>query len=446
MPASDQLRIIIVGGGIAGFAAAIALRAPNRRITVLEQSRLNHEIGALISLQPNASQILQKTWGLDKELEQARGLVDEGFRIYDVDGKLVNEVPLLSKTEYGGDRIVWHRNDLHNALKAAARCPNRRGDPATIRVASRVVNCDPHEGNVTLETGEILTADVIIGADGIVLRECVLIDEPAPMPTGTSAYRLMIPSAVLEEEEPQFCSRINPRHSYTSMIVAHNCRLVMGPGRQGDVYAVTALVPDERMNEDSGQSWVSEGSLVKMLETFAEFPDWVTSIFKHSPDIGLWQLRDMDPLKTWIRGRVILIGDAAHPMLPTQGQGASQAIEDAEALGAFFEDVGEALSVRQLDHIFNVIQTYPAIFCCRYGRVSLIQQGSRQAAKPGTVKDEKTVTMATQYGNVIEYVGNGSQRLLTSWLDAPSHANLRALLSESRGCYSSYGGSSSASY
>ncbi|KAJ5377412.1 FAD/NAD(P)-binding domain-containing protein [Penicillium cataractarum] len=365
MTKRDQLRIIIVGGGIAGLAAAIALRAPNRRITVLEQSRMNREIGALISLQPNASRILRNTWGIDKELELARGLVDKGIRIYDVDGKLVKEVPLLSKAEYGGDRIVWHRDDLHNALKSAAKCPKRTGDPATIRVASRVVGCNPDEGNVTLESGEVLAADVIIGADGIPKQLIV--------------------------------SWINPRDSFTSIMVAHECRLVMGPGRQGEIYGVTALVPDERMNEDpnSGQSWVSEGSMDKLLETFAEFPDWVTGIFRHSPDLGLWQLRDMDPLKAWIRKRVILIGDAVHPMLPTQGQGASQSIEDAEALGAFFEDVREAPSLSQIDHIFKVIQ-YPAArqtFQSRYERVSLIQKGSRQAAKSGTIKGEKTVTM-----------------------------------------------------
>ena len=167
MTNDNKLQIIIVGGGIAGLTAAIALRASNRKITVLEQSRLNREIGALISLQPNASRIMCKTWKLDKEMEEARGLIDEGFRIYDADGTLVNEIPLLSKTKYGGDRIVWHRNDLHTALKSAATSLSRRGDPATIRVASRVVSCDPVEGNVTLESGEVLTADVIIGADGM---------------------------------------------------------------------------------------------------------------------------------------------------------------------------------------------------------------------------------------------------------------------------------------
>lgn len=66
-----------------------------------------------------------------------------------------------------------------------------------------------------------------------------------------------------------------------------------------------------------------------LLEKFKEFPDWCKRLFKHSPELGLWQLRDLDPLDTWTNGRAIIIGDASHAMLPTQGQGASQSIEDA---------------------------------------------------------------------------------------------------------------------
>lgn len=106
-------QIAIVGGGIAGLAAAIALRAPGRQITVLEQSRLLAEIGATISLQPNASRILQREWELEGLLERARGMIDHGFRIYNTDGQMVNSVPLAGKTEYEGDRIMYHRQDLH---------------------------------------------------------------------------------------------------------------------------------------------------------------------------------------------------------------------------------------------------------------------------------------------------------------------------------------------
>ncbi|KAL4811888.1 hypothetical protein BDW67DRAFT_189200 [Aspergillus spinulosporus] len=390
MEPSHPFRIVIVGGGIAGLTAAIALRARNRQIIVLEQSQLNTEIGALISLQPNASKIVYETLGLGRELERARGMVDEGFRVYSTDGELVNEVPLTTN-EYGASRLVYHRRDLHDALKRAALATDREGETVDIRVSSRVVRCDPINGTIETEKGETIEGDVIIGADGIhsVLRKYVLEDEITPLPTGHSAYRLMIPSNVLEEQEPEFCSKINPRSSFTSMMVAHDCRLVMGPGRQGEVFGIVALVPDERMNEDPNakQSWVSEGSLEKMLDTFSEFPDWVTSIFKHSRDLGLWQLRDIDPLHTWHHGRVLLIGDAAHAMLPTQGQGASQAIEDAEALRAFFAERVESPSLEEIGSIFE------DVFRSRYNRASLIQAYSRQSAKPGTAKGEKTVTM-----------------------------------------------------
>ncbi|KAJ5636523.1 uncharacterized protein N7484_009836 [Penicillium longicatenatum] len=396
---SGPFRIVIAGGGIAGLSAAIALRGPNRQITVLEQSSLCKEIRALISLQPNASKILQSNWDLKNELHNAREMVDEGFRIHNTDGTLVNTIPLLAKPEYGSDRLLFHRKDLHDVLKDADVSPDREG--GACHLAASIA------GIVTLETGERIKADSIIGADGIhsVLRKYVLGSEPCAMPTGHSggllkSYRLMIPSDILEGKEPQFCAKINLRDPFTSMIVAHDCHMIIGPRRQGECLMVSHVIDlmifwiiaadhHRPMNEDphAKQSWVSKGDLEKMKKTFANFPTWVTDIFKHSPDLGLWQLRDLDPLVTWHRGRVILIGDATHDMLPTQGQGASQAIEDAEALGAFFEDVTEAPPFHSLT------ETLEDIFQSRYTRVSLIQAYSRQAAKPATDKGAKVVNM-----------------------------------------------------
>lgn len=160
-------RIVIVGGGIAGFTAAIALRGINRQITLLEQSTLNKEIGALISLQPNAVRIAESQWSLQQDFLDARQMVDEGFRIYNTDGDLVNTIPLKTKDKYGAERLLFHRRDLHETLKKAAVSSERAGDPVVVRTSSRVTGCDPLNGIVTLDGGESIQGDLIVGADGM---------------------------------------------------------------------------------------------------------------------------------------------------------------------------------------------------------------------------------------------------------------------------------------
>ncbi|KAI4950671.1 hypothetical protein J4E91_004556 [Alternaria rosae] len=391
MSSSTPFRIIIVGGGIAGLAAAIALRKDNRQITILEQSRLSAEIGATISLQPNATRILERSWGLTDLLDGSNGMVDHGFRIYSTDGEMVNEIPLRSKTQYGADRIMWHREDLHAYLKKTATGIERDGQPAILRTSARVSRCDCEEGRVILENGERLKADLVIGADGIhsALRTSVLGQVAHPKPTGSSAYRLMLPTAILSERAPQFSANINPEEPYTSMIMAHSCRLIMGPARGGSLYSIVGLVPDEQMNEnsDEAQSWVTKGHPEKMLETFKEFPSWTKDALRNAESIGLWQLRDLDPLDKWHSGRAILIGDAAHAMLPTQGQGASQTIEDAEALGTLF---GHIIDRPSKDEVSSILED---VFKSRHERASLIQRFSREAAKPATERGSNVVKM-----------------------------------------------------
>ncbi|KAI8650571.1 hypothetical protein NCS57_01391200 [Fusarium keratoplasticum] len=374
MGSLPELHVVIVGGGIAGLAAAIALRHLNRRITVLERSRMLREVGALLSLQPNASKIVSK-WNLDSFLQRTEPLIDGGFRIFDADGKCVRELA-FETSQFGADRILYHRQDLQAALGDAATSEHLPGKPADIRTASQVVSVDCEEGIITLESGEEIHGDVIIGADGIhsVVRTAVLGEERGALPTGTSAYRMLIPIEKLEGiSTPE--KLLDARDPYTTMIMGHDRRVIMGPGRGGKLYGIVALVPDEKLSEKSSDSWVSPGSIEKLLEAYSDFPSWLHDIFRASPDVALWQLRDIDPLPHWVRGRAILIGDAAHAMLPTQGQGASQSIEDAEALQAFLADVQSRGEVgAALNRVFDV----------RYERASLIQKFSREQAKPAT--------------------------------------------------------------
>ncbi|EFQ27423.1 hypothetical protein CGRA01v4_04508 [Colletotrichum graminicola] len=384
-----MFNIIVVGGGIAGVSAAIALRGPRRRITVLEQSQLNREIGATISLQPNASKIVEKQWGLEETLAKKGSMADQGFRIYSVEGKLRADIPFHLKKSYGADRMMYHRVDLHDALKGAATKEVADTEPVVIRTGCVVQECDPEAGTVTLESGEVFTGDLVVGADGIksVLRKSVLGKDAAAVPTGLSAYRLVIDSSELEQDK-DFTSIIDPRESLTTMVMGHDRRIIMGPARAGSIYSVVALVPDDKMHETAeGKSWTTKGDPQKMRESFEVFPTWAKAVFKKCTEVGLWQLRDMDPLETWHRGRTIIIGDAAHPMLPTQGQGASQAIEDAEALGAIFGDIEDKPTTAEVESRLK------AVFECRFERVSLIQGYSRQAGKPATDKATNSITM-----------------------------------------------------
>jgi salicylate hydroxylase len=298
---------------------------------------------------------------------------------------------LTDNAKYGAQRMVYHRVDLHEALKEAAIATNGNGNPVEIVPASRVaaVNCE--DGIVSLKNGDTYKGDLVIGADGIhsVVRTAVVgEDAPLPKPTGVSAYRLLLEVSNLEKSSA-FTSIINPRDPVTTMVIGHDRRIIMGPGRSGTIFGVVALVPDEHMHEKSSTgSWTSDGSLQKLVESFAEFPPWIKELLTISTDApALYQLRDIDPLKTWIRGRTILIGDAAHAMLPTQGQGASQSFEDAEALQAFLGDLPVGFSQEKLSHALQ------EVFETRYARTSLIQAYSRQQAGSATKKGSTEIKL-----------------------------------------------------
>jgi salicylate hydroxylase len=192
------------------------------------------------------TRIVEKVWNLGNELKARGSMIDEAMRICSVDGKEQTRINLKAKVEYGGDRVVYHRQDLHDVLKAAATAGPQVEGFATIRVSSRVASADCEAGSVRLETGEVLSGfDVIIGADGIrsVVRECVLGRKVNAVPTGHAAYRMMIDSKNIEGDE-EISKFLNPRDPSTTMVMAHDCRLIMGPARNGEVYSIVAMVPD----------------------------------------------------------------------------------------------------------------------------------------------------------------------------------------------------------
>ncbi|KAI5239353.1 monooxygenase [Aureobasidium subglaciale] len=384
--------VVIVGAGIAGLATAIALRQDGRSILVLEKSSMNKEVGALISLQPNASKIVNG-WNMKPFLEEKKPMVDEAFRLLNVEGKLQVEMK-LNTSQFGADRVLYHRQDLHDALRQAATSDDMPGKPAEIRTSSGVTGCDCESGVVYLANGSSVQGNVIVGADGIrsAIRDEVIKGSDSEgskaIPTGLSAYRILVDTdklPKLDVSEDVF----DLKRSATTMIVGHDKRVIMGPGRGGEMFGLVCLVPDPNPSGD-GTSWNNAAPLEEVLDAFKDFPAWVREIMSHAPDVALWQLRDIDPLTTWTKGRAILIGDAAHAMLPTQGQGASQSLEDAEALQAFLSDVNSDSTGEEVQGRLHSVQS------ARYERASLIQAYSRLQAKPAASQDNKTVKLNPQ--------------------------------------------------
>ena len=173
-------------------------------------------------------------------------MIDKAFRICSVDGKEHKRVDLAAKVQYGGDRMMYHRQDLHEVMKVAATSENGVGMPAQIMTSSRVISCDCDAGSVVLENGQVMDGfDLIVAADGIRsrLRKCVLGREESPVPTGHAAYRMMI-KAEKVEGDAEIQKFLNPREAVTTMVMGHDNRLIMGPARNGELFSIVAMVPD----------------------------------------------------------------------------------------------------------------------------------------------------------------------------------------------------------
>ncbi|GAA5973885.1 hypothetical protein JCM8115_002516, partial [Rhodotorula mucilaginosa] len=195
---SSQLDVVVIGAGIAGLAAATALRHHN--VTVLEQSRLKEEVGAAIHLGPNAAKIALG-WGMS--LDNLNSPETQWYHELGHDGKTHFKIPIFARKEFGAPWLLNHRVDLHNELRRLATTEAGEGKPATVRTAARVVQIDPEAGVVELADGEKIHADVIIAADGIhsVGRTAVLGQKLVANRSGHSAYR-----ALYYASSPRDCS------------------------------------------------------------------------------------------------------------------------------------------------------------------------------------------------------------------------------------------------
>ncbi|KAI1340405.1 hypothetical protein F5Y15DRAFT_57099 [Xylariaceae sp. FL0016] len=368
----EPLKIAIVGAGIGGLSAAIALRRNGHRVELYEQSRFASEVGAAVHLAPNSNGVLRR-WGLKAETFGANGM--DKLKEFDPSGGVIRDIDLT------GPNQMWqhpwqlcHRVSLHDKLKEAATEKAGAGIPATLHLDSKVINVDTEAAKLSLEDGTTVSADVVVGADGVYskTRKAVHGQTSRLFSSGKAAFRFLIPKKTAMAD-PVTAPLIESDNTLF-MWFGSDRRVVVYPCNHNELLNFVCIHPDNLSHATYSDAWNKQGSLDQVLKVYEEFdPALKQLISKVDPaELKVWQLLDMEKLPTWTKERLTLIGDAAHPFTPHQGQGAGQAIEDAAALATVLpkgtnpDDVPERLKL------------YEKI---RYDRAHAIQEYSRQAGK-----------------------------------------------------------------
>jgi 2-polyprenyl-6-methoxyphenol hydroxylase-like FAD-dependent oxidoreductase len=240
---------------------------------------------------------------------------------------------------------------LHDELKKAATSPNGEGPTAVLKTACRVVQVDPDTATITLENGQTVQGDLVIGADGVgsACRKAIH-PEAKAFSVGKSAFRFLIAKdkVVANDATRPFVEKPG---TLTFWIGADR-RFVMYPCANNMLLNYVLIHPSE-LSDTRGDDWNQEASREAMASVYKDFAEPVRVMIEMADPatVKVWPLLDMKALPSWSKGRLALMGDAAHPFLPHQGQGGGVAIEDAGSLAAILpagtpiEDLSERLKL-----------------------------------------------------------------------------------------------------
>jgi len=345
--------VAIVGGGIGGLFAAHALIEQGLRVAVYEQAASLGEIGAGVFLTPNSIRHLQRL-GLEPAVEKLGARVGPGSHYFRNDGTAIAPVQVTDSSGWNAT-FGMHRADLVNLLAAAL-------PPDIVHTGHRGVGFeqDGAVARVRFANGASVEADVVIGADGIHSQLRAFVFPPsAPVFSGSVAYRGLVP----HERVPEW-----PTDRW-QMWLGKGKHFLAFPVRSGRLINFVGFVPaDAEMKEAMKESWSAPGDPGELRREFAGWDPRTQALLSAVTFTFRSALYDRDPLPTWTKGRLSLLGDAAHPMLPHLGQGANQSIEDGIALATILGPCGWSEAPAALI-------AYERL---RRERVAEVQRGARQ--------------------------------------------------------------------
>ncbi|WP_417620684.1 FAD-dependent monooxygenase [Parasphingorhabdus sp.] len=330
----SKVSIGIVGGGIGGMTAALALLRRGFEVSVFEQAPELQEVGAGLQISPNGVRILHSL-GLSSELMKiAFEPLGKEIRLWNTgDTWKLFDLGAESLERYGFPYVNVHRNDLHQMLIKAVQ----EASPDAIHLDHRFTAVERNDSKVTLafDGRPSQTFDVVIGADGVhsKMREQLFGSGPVKF-TGIVAWRGVIPMELLPEElrKPVGVNWVGP-----------GGHVIHYPIRRGELMNFTSVV--ERQDWQV-ESWSTAGTNAEFHDDYPGWNEEVHAYIEAIPQPFKWALLARPPMQRWVEGRIALLGDACHPSLPFLAQGAVMALEDGCILARAFEEfdtIDEAL-------------------------------------------------------------------------------------------------------
>jgi 2-polyprenyl-6-methoxyphenol hydroxylase-like FAD-dependent oxidoreductase len=340
----ESSRILIAGGGIGGLAAALGIAQKGYAVLVLEKAPALGEIGAGIQLGPNAFHAFDYL-GVGEAARKMAVYVD-ALRLMDaLTAEEITHIDLGEpfRARFRNPYAVVHRGDLHGVFLRACRAQEK----IELAVDSEVVGYEQDGGNVIvkLASGGMHTGSALIGADGLWsnVRRQVVGDGPPRVP-GHTTYRSVIPTEEMAQDL---------RWNAATLWAGPRCHLVHYPLSGWKVFNLVITCHNDAREPAAGIP-IAEAEVMK---GFAHVHERARRIIHIGKDWKYWVLCDRDPVQNWVDGRVVLLGDAAHPMLQYMAQGACMAMEDAvclsHMLGNFPDDFERALEAYRMRRVLR---------------------------------------------------------------------------------------------
>lgn len=332
-------RIAIIGGGIGGLTAAAALIARGFEADVYERAPALSETGAGIQIGPNGVRVLYAL-GLKPQLDTFACSTPKFVSMAFDTARYRLEEPLsqTSVARYGVPYLTMHRADLYDALTQSV-------PPSNIHPEHACTGVEQHAGIATarFSNGRTIEADIIIGSDGVrsIIRE-QLFGKDTPRYTGQTCFRAMVSMDAVPE-------RVGPdgvnMHVDNTGWIGPKGHVICYPIRAGKVLNIFAGFVNDAWTEES---WTVPTSQDEMQQVFEGWSPILLDMLAQSEAGYKWGLHDRDPMPAWTKGHVTLLGDAAHPMMPTLAQGGCMAIEDgwsiARCIAENTGDIAQALA------------------------------------------------------------------------------------------------------